>query len=299
MSAVTPEHARPRSLADEIAREGLVPVRYPRASAGGVAANVALGLFGALFATPLLWMVLSSVDAHASWSVHLPSLTVGNYSALMHETTLRPLWNSMYLAGLSTVVTTVLAVLSAYVLSRRHVPLKRTFLFFILFASGLPVTMVIVPTYELFTSLDWLNSQFWTSMFLAASSLPFAIWLMKNFIDAVPEELEESAGLEGASSLRILLRIIVPLTMPGIGVTAIVTFINGWGAFLVPFVLNSDAANTPGSIAVYNFLSAFTTPKFGQLAAYSLLFSVPVLVLYLAMARRLAGAFSFGGSLKG
>jgi multiple sugar transport system permease protein len=288
MSAVTPEHARPRSLADEIAREGLVPVRYPRASAGGVAANVALGLFGALFATPLLWMVLSSVDAHASWSVHLPSLTVGNYSALMHETTLRPLWNSMYLAGLS-----------AYVLSRRHVPLKRTFLFFILFASGLPVTMVIVPTYELFTSLDWLNSQFWTSMFLAASSLPFAIWLMKNFIDAVPEELEESAGLEGASSLRILLRIIVPLTMPGIGVTAIVTFINGWGAFLVPFVLNSDAANTPGSIAVYNFLSAFTTPKFGQLAAYSLLFSVPVLALYLAMARRLAGAFSFGGSLKG
>ena len=91
-------------------------------------------------------MVLSSVDAHASWSIHVPTLTIGNYSALMHEATLRPLWNSMYLAGLSTIVTTVLAVMSAYVLSRNHVPLKRTFLFFILFASGLPVTMVIVPT---------------------------------------------------------------------------------------------------------------------------------------------------------
>jgi multiple sugar transport system permease protein len=278
---------------------GLVPVQYARTSPGGLAANLGLGIFGALFATPLVWMVLSSIDAHASWSIHVPTLTIGNYSALMHEATLRPLWNSLYLAGLSTIVTTVLAVLSAYVLSRRHVPLKRTFLFFILFASGLPVTMVIVPTYELFTSLNWLNSQFWTSMFLAASSLPFAIWLMKNFIDAVPEELEESANLEGASSLRILVRIIIPLTIPGIGVTAIVTFINSWGSFLVPFVLNSDPSNTPGSIAVYNFLSAFTTPKFGQLAAYSLLFSVPVLALYLAMARRLSGAFTFGGSLKG
>ena len=120
----------------ELDDQSLVPVRYPRASAGGVAANVCLGIFGALFATPLLWMVLSSVDAHASWSIHVPTLTLGNYSALMHEATLRPLWNSMYLAGLSTIVTTVLAVMSAYVLSRSHVPLKRTFLFFILFASG-------------------------------------------------------------------------------------------------------------------------------------------------------------------
>ena len=87
-----------------------------------------------------------------------------------------------------------------------------------------------------------------TSLFLAASSLPFAIWLMKNFIDAVPEELEESAEIEGASSLRILLRIIIPLTIPGIGVTAIVTFINGWGAFLIPLVLNSNPSDTPASI---------------------------------------------------
>jgi multiple sugar transport system permease protein len=295
-AAATPDSAEDRIRLDD---PNLVVVRYPRASAGGVGANLALGIFVALFATPLLWMVLSSIDAHASWSIHLPTLTASNYGALLHETELRPLLNSLYLAGLSTVVATVAAVLSAYVLSRRHVPLKRVYLFFILFASGLPVTMIVVPTYQLFTTFNWLDSLFWTSLFLAASSLPFAIWLMKNFIDAVPEELEESATLEGASSMRILVRVIVPLTIPGIGVTAIVTFINGWGAFLIPFVLNSDPHDTPGSIAVYNFLSAFTTPKFGQLAAYSLLFSVPVLGLYLAMARRLSGAFSFGGSLKG
>jgi multiple sugar transport system permease protein len=283
----------------DLPREDLIVVRYPRASAQGVAANLVLGLFGALFATPLLWMLLSSIDAHANWSVKLPTLTVSNFGALLHEAELRPLLNSSYLACVSTAVTTTTAVLSAYVLSRRYVPLRRTYLVFILFATGLPVTMAIVPTYELFVSFGWLDSLFWTSMFLAASSLPFAIWLMKNFIDAVPEELEEAASIEGAGSLRILLRIVIPLTIPGIGVTAIVTFINAWSAFLVPLVLNSNPSDTPGSLAVYNFLSAFVTPRFGQLTAYSLLFSVPVLALYLVMARRLSGAFSFGGSLRG
>jgi len=277
----------------------LVAVRYPRATRSGVAANLALGLFGLLFATPLLWMLLSSVDRHADWSVKFPSLTTSNYTAVLNGAQMRPLLNSMYLAGVATAVTTVTAVLSAYVLSRRHVPLKRVYLLFILFASGLPVTMAIVPTYQLFVDFGWLDSLFWTSMFLAASSLPFAIWLMKNFIDAVPEELEECAAIEGAGSLRILLRIVVPLTVPGIGVTAIVTFINAWGAFLIPLVLNSNPADTPGSVAIYNFLSAFTTPKFGQLAAYSLIFSLPVLIMYLVMARKLSGAFTFGGSLRG
>src|SRR5262249_31905254 len=123
-----------------LAAKNPIVVRYPRASGQGVAANLALGLFGALFATPLLWMLLSSIDAHADWSVKLPSPTLSNYGALMHEAELRPLLNSLYLAGVATAVTTTTAVLSAYVLSRRHLPLRRTYLVFILFASGLPVT---------------------------------------------------------------------------------------------------------------------------------------------------------------
>jgi multiple sugar transport system permease protein len=193
----------------------------------------------------------------------------------------------------------VLSVLAGYALSKRSVPLRRTILIAILFTTGIPITMMVVPIYELFATYSLLDSLFWTSMFLAASSLPFAIWLMKNFIDAVPDELEEAAVMEGAGSLRVLVRVIVPLVMPGIFVTAIVTFINSWGQFLIPLVLISNPNSTPGAIAVYQFLSQFTTPRFGQLAAYSLIFSLPVIILYLAMARRLSGAFTFGGSLKG
>jgi len=278
---------------------GAIVVRYPRATRAGVLVNLGLGLVAVAFTVPLLWLLFASFDAHASWDLRLPDLTASNYGAVLHSSTLQPIWNSLYLAGVSTGVTVVLSVLAGYALSKKAVPLRRVILIAILFTTGIPITMMIVPVYELFSSFGLLDSLLWTSLFLAASSLPFAIWLMKNFIDAVPDELEEAANMEGASSLRVLVRVIVPLVMPGIFVTAIVTFINSWGQFLIPFVLISTPSKLPGAIAVYQFLSQFITPKFGQLAAYSLIFSLPVIVLYLGMARRLSGAFAFGGAVKG
>ena len=278
---------------------GAIVVRYPRATRAGVLVNLGLGLVGVAFTIPLLWLLLASIDSHASWNLRLPDLTASNFTAVLHSATLDPIWNSFYLAGVSTAITVVLAVLAGYALSKKAVPLRRVILIAILFTTGIPITMMIVPVYELFNSLGVLDSLLWTSLFLAASSLPFAIWLMKNFIDAVPDELEEAANMEGASSVRVLVRVIVPLVMPGIFVTAIVTFINSWGQFLIPFVLISNPGKLPGAIAVYQFLSQFVSPKFGQLAAYSLVFSLPVIILYLAMAKRLSGAFTFGGSIKG
>jgi multiple sugar transport system permease protein len=279
--------------------EGAIVVRYPRVTRAGLLTNLGLGLVAVAFSVPLLWLIFASVDSNASWQLRLPNLTTANYSAVLHSATLRPIWNSFYLAGVSTAITVVLSVFAGYALSKKSVPLRRTILIAILFTTGIPITMMVVPIYELFSAFSLLDSLLWTSIFLAASSLPFAIWLMKNFIDAVPDELEEAAVMDGAGSLRVIVRVIVPLVMPGIFVTAIVTFINSWGQFLIPLVLISNPNSTPGAIAVYQFLSQFTTPRFGQLAAYSLIFSLPVIVLYLGMARRLSGAFTLGGSLKG
>ncbi len=169
----------------------------------------------------------------------------------------------------------------------------------ILFTSGLPVTMLLVPTYQLFVHFNWINSLFWTSMFIAATSLPFAIWLLKNFIDQVPREFDEAAAIEGAGNLETLVRVVVPLALPGIIVTAMVSFINAWGAFVIPLVLDSNPQDTPASIATYQFMSANGMVVFGQLAAYSILFAIPVVVLYGLASRRLSGAFTLGGGLKG
>jgi multiple sugar transport system permease protein len=280
-------------------RPDVIVVNYPRASLSGIASNLVLAALGAAFFAPLIWLLFTSVDAHAGPALQWPKLTFSNFSALFNSTRLQPFVNSFYLAGVSTLVTTVVALLAAYGLSRRHIPLKRGVMLIVLFASGLPINALLVPVYQLFVRLNWIDSLFYTSLFLAAASLPFAIWLLKNFIDQIPEEFEEAASLEGAGSLQILLRVILPNALPGVAVTAMVTFIAGWGAFIVPLVLLSDPTSTPGAVAIYEFLRVNGVVNYGQLASYSILFSIPVVVLYLIASRWISGAFTFSGGVKG
>jgi multiple sugar transport system permease protein len=274
-------------------------VAYPRVSTAGAAANLALLLLGLAFLLPLLWMLFAAFDANSDWSVKLPALTVANFAAVLTPQSLRSFYNSLYLAGATTVITTVLALLAAYPLSRHSVPLSRPLMLAILFATGLPVSMLLVPVYQIYVTLGWLDSLLTTSLFLSASSLPFAIWLLKNFIDAVPAEMEEAASMEGAGSLESIIRVVLPLTAPGIAVTAIYTFINAWGAFVVPLVLNGNPDDQVGPITIFHFLGSHGVFKTGELAAYSMLFSLPVVMLYLVMSRHFSGAFNFGGGVRG
>jgi multiple sugar transport system permease protein len=285
--------------ASMLPRPDVVVVDYPRTSIGGLATNLILAALGVAFFAPLIWLLFTSLDANAGPALQWPKLTFSNFTALFNSTRLQPFLNSLYLAGVSTLVTTVLALLAAYGLSRRHIPLKRSFMLIVLFASGLPITALLVPVYQLFVRFNWIDSLFFTSLFLAAAALPFAIWLLKNFIDQIPEEFEEAAALEGAGSFQILLRVILPNALPGVAVTAMVTFIAGWGAFIVPLVLNSDPNSTPGSVAIYEFLRINGVVNYGQLASYSILFSIPVVVLYLIASRWISGAFTFSGGVKG
>jgi len=286
--------------ARSVDKANLIVVPYRRISVTSLITNVVLILLGGLFVLPMLWMVFAAFDSNPDWAIKLPSLTFANFSEVIGTAgALTGFRSSLILAGTTTVITTVVAVLAAYPLSRRHIPFKRPFMLAILFASGLPVAMLIVPVYQLYVYLGWLDSLYTTALFLAATSLPFAIWLMKNFIDAVPVELEHAAAIDGASTFRILRQVVLPLTVPGIAVTAIYTFINAWGAFFVPFVLNSNPDDQPGPIEIYNFMGSHGLFKFGDLAVFSLLFSLPVIVLYLFMSRYFSGAFSFSGAVRG
>lgn len=277
----------------------LIVIPHARVPLPDMATNAVLALVGVAFALPLLWLVLASVDRNAGWRIRLPNLSLENYRAVLTAHGLQPFANSLYLATVTTVVATLLALLAAYPLSRRHVPGKRTVMLLVLFASGLPVTMMLVPIYEMYAVLHWLDSSFTTSLFLAATALPFAIWLLKNYIDAIPLELEEAAGIEGAGTLRILVSVVLPLILPGLSVTAVYNFISAWGAFVVPLVLDANPDDQPGTVAIYQFLGAHGFVQFGQLAAFSLLFSLPVVILYLLIARSFRGGFAFGGGVRG
>jgi multiple sugar transport system permease protein len=261
--------------------------------------NIVMAAIGACFLLPLLWLVVAAFNPDAGPGLSAPHASLANFSSAFSTGAGGAILNSLYLAVVSTVVATGVSILAGYTLSRRHVPFKGSMLLGILFLTGLPVSMLLVPIYEMYVNLNWLNSPFWTSMVLAATSVPFAIWLLKNFIDQVPREFEEAAAIEGSSELRTLWSVVIPLAMPGVAVSAILTFINSWGAFLIPLVLDGNPGNTPGAVGIYQFLDANAQVQYGPLAAYSIIFSVPVLVLYVISSRWLQGGFAFAGGIKG
>jgi multiple sugar transport system permease protein len=259
--------------------------------------NGLLALIGLMFALPMLWLLAASLDSSASWSVELPHFTLANFQAATASDKLHSLWNSFVLSGVATIVSTVASALAAYALSRRRIPWKGPILLIVLFLSGVPMSILIVPVYELFATQNWL-SMLPTAIFLGVTAMPFEIWLIKNFMDAIPYDLEEAARIERASTWQILTRVVGPLALPGIGAGAIYAFVNAWGSFVVPLVLISDPNQQPGPIAIFGFIGAANV-RYGDIAAFSLLYSVPVFILYALMSRLFTGGFTLGGAIKG
>ncbi|MET8978126.1 carbohydrate ABC transporter permease [Streptomyces sp. NPDC004539] len=275
--------------------------RKRRLGLGKLTVNLILIAVSVVYVLPLLWMALASISDLNTFQLKLPgSLTLDNFDAVLNvDTTFRPMLNSLLLCGFGTAITVVASILCAYPLSRYRSRVRRPFLYTILFSTGLPITAVMIPVYSMFVQVNLIDSMPGTTLFLAASSLPFGIWLMKNFMDGVPVVLEEAARIDGANTMQVLWRVVLPLMRPGVVVVTIFTFIGMWGNFFVPFILLLSPEKLPASVSVFTFLSAHDQTQYGQLSAFSIIYSLPVVMLYLLLARKLGGGFALGGALKG
>ncbi|MGO4859886.1 carbohydrate ABC transporter permease [Arthrobacter sp. 2MCAF14] len=280
--------------------------KRPTAVAGGrlrvrLAANAALAVIGLCFVLPLAWLLLASVDPHAGYETRWPqSASLANFAAVLTPGLLfQPLMNSFVLSAGTAVVNLAVAVLAAYPLSRYQSRFNKPFLYAILFGTSLPVTAIMVPVYGLFVQLQLLDSMPATIFFMATTTLPMAIWMTKNFMDSVPLELEEAAWMDGASGLATLRRIVVPLMRQGLGVVFIFVFIQAWGNFFVPFILLLSSSKQPAAVSVFSFFGQHGAIAYGELAAFSILYSVPVLILYTVVARGSGSAFALSGAMKG
>lgn len=276
-------------------------VAAPRKRTHTATASVLLALIGLLFLVPLLWVVFASFDGDATVSMRLPETwTLDNYTDVMTwELAWQPLLNSIVISLGTALITVVVALLAAYPLSRYNARYQKPFMYGILFGTGLPLTAMMVPVYSLFVSFGLLDSTWGVILFMAATSLPMAIWMLKNFMDSVPISLEEAAWVDGASSMQALARIVVPLMRPGIGVVFIFVFTGAWGNFFVPFVLLFTSSKFPAAVSIFNFFGQYGTIAYGQLAAYSVLYAAPMVVLYVIVQKLSGASFALAGSVKG
>jgi multiple sugar transport system permease protein len=263
---------------------------------GRRSATVILVAFGVVFTLPLLWLILASLDSQASWSVEIPHWTLGNFQQALAQNG-GALVNSAILSVFSTVLATVCATLAAYALSRRRIPWKGPLLLTVLFLSGIPLSIAIIPVFEIYSTIGWL-SILPAGLFLTVTMLPLETYLIKNFIDAVPRELEEAARIEQANTLQVLRRVVLPLSLPGILAASIIGFVMAWGSFIVPLVLITAPSQFPASLTIFGYVGA-SYVRFGQVAAFSVIYSLPVLVLYGGSARFLSGGFLLAGGVRG
>ncbi|WP_265459685.1 carbohydrate ABC transporter permease [Enterococcus sp. HY326] len=262
---------------------------------------VLLSALALLFLLPLLWMLFASVDTGAIQSLKIPeSITFSNFTSILTDPSIvRSFVIGILISGCQALFVVILCVLAAYPLSRYQLRYKKSFLMTVLFMTSLPMTAVIVPVYQLFIFLKFQDSLIAVTFFLTASSLPYGIWMMKNFMDSVPIDLEESAWIDGASTWQGVRKVVAPLMVPGIFTVAIFTFTGSWGNFFVPYILIQTPDKMPASVTIFQFFGNFGMVNYGRLAAFSVLYTIPVVVLYALSQTYMSKGFSMGGATKG
>lgn len=226
-------------------------VQRPGRIALALVRRVLLGLLMIWTLAPILWIFLTSLKSRAQilssspvfffepdFSAYRDILSDGNNGILLE------LLNSFGIAIASTVLTLVLASLAAYAFSRFKFPGRRNLLLVMLATRLMPPIVAIVPLFLMMSSFNLVDTQFGLVIIYSALSIPLAIWLLQTFFDGIPVELEEAAMLDGATRLRVLRSITLPLAAPGLAATAIFTFLLAWNEFLFAFIFTSTRSLT-------------------------------------------------------
>lgn len=261
---------------------------------GKVVGIVMLALF---FGLPLIWMVVTAFSPTSTLAWTPPArLTFQNFSAVSHQAGMwRSFGNSLYMSFGSACLATVLGALASYPLSRFRFRGRLVYMLTILFITGLPVTSLMVPLFEMYSRLNWLNSRLAVLLVLAALAIPVSIWLIKTFLDTIDPALEEAAWVDGCTKLQAFFRVILPLARPGLLVVLILNVLAAWGNFYVPFILLTTTNKFPAAVTMYTFFGAAGLVNYGHLAAFSILYAIPVVILYLLSGGRFGQTVNVGG----
>ncbi len=260
------------------------------------------GLFLMLY--PLIWMIASSfkpsgeiVSSTGLWPGS--DFTLENYTngwqGVGNETFTTFFVNSTVIAVLSVIGNLVACSVTAYAFARLEFPGRKIFFAIMLGTLMLPYHVLLVPQYVLFSELNWLNSilPLVVPKFLATDA--FFIFLMVQFIRGLPEELMESARIDGCGHLRIFLRIVIPLCLPALGTTAVFTFIYSWNDFLSPLIYLTTPDQYTVPLGLSLFLDSTGESSYGALFAMSILSLGPLIGFFIAFQRSLVQGIATTG----
>jgi len=200
--------------------------------------------------------------------------------------------NSLIISLVSTFLAVALGLLSAYAFSRYNIPGKGDWLFFILSTRMLPPVVVTIPIFLMYRALGMYDTHIGMILLYTAFNLSFSVWLLKGFIDEIPIEYEEAALVDGYSRLQAFRKIVLPQSVTGIAATAVFCLIFAWNEYAFSLMLTSARARTaPPGIATIQGVGGV---EWGAIAAGSLLFLIPVVIVTFALRKYLLRGVTFG-----
>ncbi len=253
---------------------------------------------GLLIFFPILWTVLTSFKTEAQ-AIADPPIFLGfdwtfeNYSTVMERSNyMRFLWNSVIIAGGSTILGVIIAVPAAW--SMAFVPSKRTkdILMWMLSTKMLPAVGVLYPIYLLFIRLGWLDSRVGLVIVLMLINLPIIVWMLYTYFKEIPGEILEAARMDGASLKEEILYVLTPMAVPGIASTLLLNVILAWNEAF--WTLNLTAAKAAPLTA---FIASYSSPEglfYAKLSAASTMAIAPILILGWFSQKQLVRGLTFG-----
>ena len=209
------------------------------------------------------------------------------------------LWtrNSVTVAVGTTIVGLLLAIPAGYAFSRYNFSGRKGSMFVFMLIQMFPGIVILVPYFMVMKTLGLLNTSIGLIIAYSVTALPLCVWMLKGFFDAVPRALEEAAVLDGCTQIEVFFRIVLPLSLPAVAITALFSFLAAWNEFLLALVFNTsnDAYTLP--VGLSSMIPA-TGQQWGDFAAASLVVSIPIVVLFVLFQKALIQGLS-AGSVKG
>jgi multiple sugar transport system permease protein len=248
---------------------------------------------------PYFWFALTSWKSPTELTAIPPKLIPSFHwdfyrSALEERGLLRYIANSVIIAGSATCISMIIGSLAAYAVARFQLPWTNAYLLVLLAISMFPQIAIAGPVWNLLNQLGWLNTYRGLTVAYVALSLPLATWILTTFFREVPREIEEAALIDGCSRLQALYKIVLPIAAPGLFTAALLVFIFAWNEFFFALIIltNPDIQTLPVGIAL--FPGEYTMP-WGEIAAASMLATLPLIVLTLLFQRGIVRGLAVGG----
>lgn len=243
-------------------------------------------LYYSFLLVPILWLVRSSIvtdEMLRAREIHLlpvNHLTVENYMAVLGSETFRLYFlNSTLIAVAVTLLTLGVGIPAAYSVSRFDYPGRDYVVLGLISSQMLPLVLVLIPFFTVMFRLGLVDTRIGLVFAHSVGVLPFVVWLLKGYFDAIPEALDEAAKMDGCGYLQIMYRIIIPLSLPGIAVAGFYAFVGSWNDYLFVSILSQSTGTRTLPLGLQLFQTAQQV-DWGAVTAAAVVTAIPVVVLF-------------------